>query len=237
MNAVLRRRLEMASRTRDFLRAHRTEVAGEAMALARLEELLQRAETLAAQQRAGVVASRSATAQRLELRRTLQTKLVKYLAAVVAVAAKENADLAFEFRLPRSNASNQAFLTAVHGMLEKAMAQKDLLLSQGMSPTLLDDLTAAVGEFEKTIETTQAGRRDHVGASADLQAVMAEIAEQVRLLDGVVRYRFGDNAELMGAWTSARNVLGPFRSRGEPQAGDAQPPAEAGPDTVAPKAA
>ena len=29
-----------------------------------------------------------------------------------------------------------------------------------------------------------------------------------RLLDGMVRYRFGENAELMGAWVSARNVLG-----------------------------
>jgi hypothetical protein len=44
------------------------------------------------------------------------------------------------------------------------------------------------------------------------------------LLDGVVKYRFGDNAELMGAWASARNpslrsgrrVLGPFK----PKAGD-----------------
>jgi hypothetical protein len=51
MNAVLRRRFEMAARVRDFLRAHRTEGA-EAAALVRLEELLQREEVLAAQQRA-----------------------------------------------------------------------------------------------------------------------------------------------------------------------------------------
>ena len=31
-------------------------------------------------------------------------------------------------------------------------------------------------------------------------------------LDGMVQYRFGDNAELMGAWRSARNVLGPFKN-------------------------
>jgi len=51
MNAVLRRRLEMAARTRDFLRAHRTEVASEAIALDRLEQLVNRAEALAAQRR------------------------------------------------------------------------------------------------------------------------------------------------------------------------------------------
>jgi len=37
------------------------------------------------------------------------------------------------------------------------------------------------------------------------------------LLDGLVRYRFGDNAELMGAWASARNGGGPFRSKAEPE--------------------
>ena len=62
-----------------------------------------------------------------------------------------------------------------------------------------------------------------MGASADLRAVMAEISEQAKVLDGIVRYRFGDNAELMGAWASAHNVAGPFRSRTEPQVGAETP--------------
>ena len=45
----------------------------------------------------------------------------------------------------------------------------------------------------------------------------------MRLLDGLVRYRFGENAELMGAWASARNVEGPFRSHREPPAGSVTP--------------
>jgi len=63
-----------------------------------------------------------------------------------------------------------------------------------------------------------------VGASADLQTVAAEIKKQVRALDGMVRYRFGDSAELMGAWRSARNVLGPFKTKIEPEAGGSQTP-------------
>ena len=54
----------------------------------------------------------------------------------------------------------------------------------------------------------------------------SEITEQVRLLDGPMRYRFGDDTELMTLWASARNpslrsgqdVLGPFRSKAEPGA-------------------
>jgi len=50
--------------------------------------------------------------------------------------------------------------------------------------------------------------------------------EQVKLLDGVVQYRFGDDAELMGAWHSARNVAGPLQAKSGPEsaAGGGQTP-------------
>jgi hypothetical protein len=89
---------------------------------------------------------------------------------------------------------------------------------------LLEALAGALGEFEKTLEASREGRRNHVGASADLKAVAAEIKEQVRVLDGLVRFRFGENAELMAAWASARNVLGPFKAKVEPEAGGSQTP-------------
>ena len=224
MNALLRRRLEMAARVRDFLRAHKTDAVGEGLGLAKLEELIQRAEVLVAQQRGGVVVTRAATQQRDKLRRALLSKLLLYLRAVGAVAAKQHPELAVQFQLPPANASHQALLTVVRGMLEKATAQKELFVSRGMSPMLLEALAGALGEFEKTLEASREGRRNHVGASADLKAVAAEIKEQVRVLDGLVRFRFGENAELMGAWASARNVLGPFKAKVEPEAGGSETP-------------
>jgi len=93
-------------------------------------------------------------------------------------------------------------------MLEQAAAQKELFVSRDMSPTLLDALAGALGEFEKTLEASREGRRNHVGASADLKAVAAEIKEQVRVLDGLVRFRFGENAELMGRGPAPATCLG-----------------------------
>ena len=232
MNAQLRRRLEMAGRVRDFLRAHKTDGVGEGLGLAKLEELIARAEALDAQQRAGVVTTRLSTKHRKGIRRALQSKLLLYLRALGGLGDPENGEAAVQFQVPPSNASHQALLTAGRDMLEKAKGQTDVLLSRGMPPTLLDDLAGVLGGLEKTIEATRAGRRDHpslrsgqvVGASADLQAVGAEIKKQVRALDGMVRYRFGDNTELMGAWRSARNVLGPFKTKNEPEAGGSQTP-------------
>ncbi|HEV2671248.1 MAG TPA: hypothetical protein VGU74_09160, partial [Gemmatimonadales bacterium] len=130
--------------------------------------------------------------------------------------------------------SQQALLTVARGMLERASGQKELLGKQGLSETLLDDLAATIAEFEQTLEASRAGRREHVGASADLEAVSVQIAEQVRLLDGLVRYRFGKNAELMAAWASARNVLGPFKPKTQPEAGQGETPA--GPNAIKPAA-
>ena len=223
MRATLRRRLERAVRVREFLRAHKTDGA-EAVALTRLEELLTRAETLAAQQVAGVMARQGSVAQRAEVRAELHGKLLRYLTGVGAVAAKEDVQLAAQFRLPQVRTANLAFITLARGMLEKANEHKDLLVQRGLSESVLTDIAAALAEFEQTLEASRAARREHVGASGDLKTVLSEISEQVRLLDGLVRYRFGDDAELMTAWASARNVVGPFRSKGEAAAGGGQTP-------------
>jgi len=82
-----------------------------------------------------------------------------------------------------------------------------------------DDLARALSEFERTLEASRTGRLEHAGASADLEAIGAAIGEQVKLLDGVVQYQFGDDAELMGAWASARNVLGPFKPKDQQSGG------------------
>ena len=214
MRAQLRRRLEMAERVRDFLRAHQTDGVGQGLGLAKLEELLTRAQVLAGQQRVGVAMTRQATKQRDELRRALQGKILKYVRVVGKVAAKEKGELANQFPLPPGNSSQEALLTAARATLEKATAGKDVLVTLGMSPQVLEDLAGALAGFEATLTATREGRREHVGASADLEAICSEIAEQVQLLDGVVQYRFGDDAELMGAWHSARNVAGPVKAKG-----------------------
>ena len=100
MNAQLRRRLEMAGRVRDFLRAHKTDAVGEGLGLAKLEDLITRAETLAAQQRGGLVATQAATLQRAEIRELVKTKLLRFLVAVGAVAAHGNVEFLAHFRLP-----------------------------------------------------------------------------------------------------------------------------------------
>jgi hypothetical protein len=213
MQAVLRRRLERAVRVREFFRTHQTGGPTQDGAVQRLDQLVQRAETLSAQQRAGVLATRVASGERAKLRRRLQGTLVRYLAALGAAARRENTELAQQFRLPTFHAPHKAFVEIVKGMLAKATALKDTLISRGMSAQLLTDTAAVLAQFEQTLEATHAAQLDHTGATADLRGVLSEISQQVRVLDALVRYRYGDDGEVMGAWASASNVVGPFRPR------------------------
>jgi hypothetical protein len=211
MNKVVRRKLEMAERVQAFSRAHPSADANYASVLGRLEERIARMEVLAAQQREGVLATHSSTVRRKVIRRRIHYELLRHLVRVAEVAAKAQPELTEKFVLPQANASNQAFRTAARTLLERGQAQRELLLQHGLAEKLLDDLAAAVGEYEAALDEALVGRQDHVGASAELEAVSNDVTEVVELLDGLNRYRFGRDAELMAAWQSARNVVGPSR--------------------------
>ncbi len=71
-------------------------------------------------------------------------------------------------------------------------------------------------EFDASVVESNEGRRDHVGARAELKAVSDELMQLVEMLDGLNRYRFCGNAELMAAWESARNVVTGPRPAEEP---------------------
>jgi len=207
VNGIVRRKLDRAARVREFVRAHAATEPGFAPVITRLDELLTRAEVILERQRQGSVAARGANAQRGELRRTLHARLVHYVVAVGSIATKGQADVAEHFKLPRTNGSAKAFVTAVRTMLTVGEGQKDLLVKAGLAPTALEELTKMVDDFEAMSETARTARRDHIGARVDLEVITAELKEQVRLLDGITRYRFGGDAEMMAEWNAAKQML------------------------------
>lgn len=235
MNAQVRRKLEMATRVREFSRAHPSPDPSYGIVLGRLEERLTRAEAIAARQHNGLQASRGATAHRLELRKILHSQLLRYLVSVGEAAIKDSADVAERFKLPSTHGSYAAFLTSAKSLIAAAESQRETLLAAGMSTTLIDDLGKTVAEFEASSEATRTARRDHIGARAELETITENLQELVRVLDGINRYRYGKDPELMIEWNAARTV--PFqkqRTTTPPPAGDGT--GSAPPGSVAPAA-
>ena len=54
-----------------------------------------------------------------------------------------------------------------------------------------------------------AGRSAHGGARVELELVVQEVMEVVKVLDGRNRFRFQKDAELLAAWESASNLVTP----------------------------
>ena len=212
MNTGVRRKLEMAARVREFTRARAASEPGYPPVLARLEELISRADVIAGRQHQGLVAAQGARAHRRELRDVLHRQLVHYLVALGTYAGKNQAELARQFRLPDSNATNAAFLTAVKALVAAAESERDLLVQQGLAVASLDEITRLVSEFEAASEVARTARRDHIGARADLEVITAQLMDEVNLLDGITRYRFGKDPEVMAEWKAARQVLGQPRT-------------------------
>jgi hypothetical protein len=206
MNADSQKKLAMAIRVRDFSRAHPYTDPGQVALVTRFEDRIARAEQLDAQQREGNASVRASTTHRRELRRMIRRELLEHVVITARAASKEVPELATLFRVPRASARHQDFMTAARAMVATATDQKELLARHGLSAAVLDDLTAALAEYDSAVLQANSGRSAHVGARADIAAVMREIMELVDQLDGINRYRFRTDAEQLAAWKSARDL-------------------------------
>jgi hypothetical protein len=237
MNRQIRRKKEMAVRVRDFSHAHPSADPSFVSILGRLEEGINRLVALEGQQTGGFLSKHSSTVRRREVRRRLREGLLRHLVTIGQDAAAEQPQLLEMFRLPPHNITNGAFQNLSRKLLEQGVAQKELLVKHGLSDTLLDDLTAAVGEFDASVAETNGGLNNHVLAGAELRRVSDEITQLVAMMDGVNRYRFEREPQLLVAWESAKHVVtGPLTAEEKKSEPPGVPPEAAQPGEVKPAA-
>ena len=198
----------MGMHARDFNRSNPSADANHASVLEQLDGTIRQMEALAAQQVTGVVSKGSSTVRRRELRRRLHDGLLRHLVTVANAAADEEPELTREFRMPAGNASHMAYRTVARTLLEKGVAQRELLLKHGLGETLLDDLRAAVDELDASIEETVESKQRHILARRRLRTLSDEVMRLVGVLDGINRYRFAREPELLAAWERAKHVVG-----------------------------
>lgn len=221
MRTMLGRKLEMLKRVRVFSRAHPSDDAGYGKILGELEALLGQAEALEGVQRGQRAAATNARTRRNEIRRTVHFQLLRYLVAVGSVAAKDREELALQFKLPDVNAGNDDFAGSVRLMLAVAQTQKESLVRAGMVPELLDKLAEQLAGFEAASDSARTSKLGHMGARRSLELVFVQLTQLVRLLDGINRWRFAGNPDVLDSWNAAK-YLGPRRqapSEGETPAG------------------
>jgi hypothetical protein len=221
--AKTRRKLNMGKRVLEFSRLHPDTSPGYVAAMARLQQLLARADQLVHQQLDGRTEVRAATGRKAELRRLMLRAHLDHLANVAEVASVEEPELAKKFLFPADATTYQAFQTAASGIAAEAESRKDLLIKHGMSEEVLSGLHVALDQFEAAFEQGNAGRLAHVGASAELVTVAEQAVQVVKVMNGLIRLRFANQSELLAAWESASNVVATPRPDTEPSSGGTTP--------------
>jgi hypothetical protein len=225
MKARVRRTIEMSKRVLSFSTAHPDPSQGYAAALARLQKTLDQADVVAARQREGINAVRAATGLKRSGRRKIIRTQMLLLARVAESAESEIPGIAQKFRLPREGIPYLAFRTAARGMLAEAQNQKELLVRHGLLEPVLQTMADNLDRFEAAVEQGSEGRRTHVGASAELEALADELTQVSRLMDGINRTRYSEDPDALAQWESASNVIGPPRAAASPQSGEIKPAA------------
>src|SRR4051812_9219964 len=197
MNRHISRRLEMAVRVRVFSETNPSTDPSFVIVLTRLKESIDRTLELSGQQVGGFLSKHSSTLRRSDIRRKLRDGLLRFLVTVAKDASTEKPELQAKFELPSHHLSHVRFLTVVRRMLEQGEAERDVLVKHGLSDTLLGDLAAAVAEFDASTAETNAGRQDHILARAELETVSDELVQLVDMMDGLNRYRFQKEPQLL----------------------------------------
>jgi hypothetical protein len=150
MDADSRRRVEMGARALEFSRAHPDSEPGATEVVARLEQLIARANDTAAAQRNGVIQVRAAAAQKEKLRRAMQVP-IGHLAEVGRAAAREEHELGKLFRFRPGAETHLAFRTAARSMAAAAQERREVLVKYGLSPSVLDGFVAQLDQFDEAV--------------------------------------------------------------------------------------
>ena len=222
MTIEIRQKFGTGERALEFMLAHPFGTEQEERVTLSLKEALAAGTELLAQVLVGEAGAKAAAAARRESMRAITRELLRPLARVAVVATAEEPALARLHRAPSVKHSLQDFRVAAEGMLEGATTHREVLLRHGLPPTLVDDLAAALATFDAQTQQAHAGRRAHIGARAELDALGSRVMALLQQLDGMNTYRLRHDPERAAAWQSARKV--PWRSA---PAGPKEPPADA----------
>ncbi|MEP6688401.1 MAG: hypothetical protein ABJC36_08640 [Gemmatimonadales bacterium] len=132
MNAESRRKIEMGTRALTFTRTNPDQDPGAALAVAKLGQLVTRADELATAQRDGLIHVHAASARKVELRREMLAVPIAHLAEVGKGAARDEPELGQTFRFKPKASTFLAFRTAARGMAGAAETHKETLAKHGL---------------------------------------------------------------------------------------------------------
>lgn len=205
MDRNLMKKLEMAARVQEFVRAHPFSDRNQAAVGRRLEQRLAEAHSLFLKLHGQRVAS-SAEAQHRQALRAGLASVMRTVAKIGQLSLGDDARLASRFHTGWRASSNAAFVAEAGSLLEIANEHQDVLIRSGLLRSQLAAFTTGLAEYRKVMAAAPVIAREIDDTGRALRAAVADLDKIVRMLDVFHRALFADDADVLASWTRLRVV-------------------------------
>jgi hypothetical protein len=141
---------------------------------------------------------------------------VSEIAEIARSMVYEFPGIDLKFRLGR-NLTDAGLLAIANAFLEEAAQYKDDFIRYGLAATFIADLQAAIEAFQQSLGTPGTALDEQVEATTELGEAVRRGMIARRILDGVVKLKYKNNAGRLAAWTSASHIeKAPEKQQDEP---------------------
>lgn len=175
-----------------------------ALKMVELSEIIDLLDELSGDQAAGMGEARFSFAGKNSARENVREDL----SDISRTARSMNYDfpnIAEKFRMPRGNNDTQ-LLAAARSFLTEATPHKNDFIAYGMPTDFLTDLQTDIEAFENALGTTGSAIDSHVEATAEIDEAIRKGMVILRILNGIVKNVFRNDAGKLAAWTSASHI-------------------------------
>ncbi len=178
---------------------------------AEVKALVLEVDTLGAEQAGADAAARaSATAKRAARLSILQK--MRAMRETSKAMEGEMPGVSDNFKLPTKN-GDEALVNAARAFVTAATPLKAHFLQREMPATFLEDLTAAINEFESASNSLNLNKSKRVGATAGLKSAFVRATRLKRELNPIVRNKYRDDLSSLAEWESATHVEHPPKAK------------------------
>jgi hypothetical protein len=212
------RQVQALGRINDFGAAHAADFPAASLGgqkFAEVKALVTELDGLGEVQSSASGAARAGTQAKKVARKSLVQKL-RAVRDTSKAMETEKPGVSDNFKLPTTN-GDEALINAARAFVTTASPFKADFLLREMPANFLDDLGAAIDQFESASNTQNLSKGNRVGVTAGIKSALSRANRLKKELNPIVRNKYRNDPVMLAAWKSASRVEHP------PQR--AQPPA------------
>jgi hypothetical protein len=214
MNDKETREAQSLSRVRDFGSANAAAFPAGTLGAGKFAELnavVIELDRHGSEQSHGKGAAKTSTGAKSDARKSLRRQM-RAISDTAKAMESSVPNISNSFRVPTTN-GDEALLNSARAFVVAATPLKLEFTRRELPESFLDDLNAAISQFESAVNSLNLNMEKRINATASIKNTLARGMQLKRELDAIVRNKFRGDRPRLAAWKSASRVERPPRRK------------------------